>query len=69
MYIPDGVNEPLCGTCLRILTARGRPPWQPDAIARKANLLVMVFRSAHAQGFSSDVCENISEFLVPWWKA
>ena len=70
MYIPDGVCRPLCGReggCLDRFIAGQRPPWQPDAIARRSVSLKRIFRTAKpaAMEASSDL---IAEFLEDWWE-
>ena len=59
MYIPDGVNEPLCGRCLDL----NEPPWYPNnrqravlyfqrAVTSSNDLYSRVF-TLHAESFAA----------------
>ena len=67
LYIPDPFCDPFCGHCLERLCEGQRPPWQPDARGRTAGLLGMIFRPMPPAPLPDSVCENIAEFLEPWY--
>ena len=70
MYIPDGIEQALCGRCLdRIIdherASEGgleelRPRWQPDKRARRASQLYLAKLPAF-------VVANIAAFEVGQW--
>ena len=65
MYIPDGINRPLCGDCIDRLLDGQRPPYQPDNLARCANWLVLVLPAEiDGQRFPPDVFESVAYFLT-----
>ena len=65
LYIPDGIDHGLCPRCIEIITAPGeeepRPPWQPDARARKTALLMKA-------NFPYEVAKQMAEFIHEWWE-
>ena len=69
MYIPDGINHCLCPRCVRILCdgywGEVRPPWQPDARARKTALLMKVM--VGTEFVPEAVANIIAQFIHQWW--
>ena len=71
MYIPDGIGLGLCGRCIdRIIhpqrASEGgleelRPPWQPDARARRASQLYLA-------GIRAIVATLIARFEIEQWE-
>jgi len=64
LYVPDGIDGGFCGRCLGILTAPGeeaKPPWQPDARARKTALLMKA-------GFPEEIAKKMAECIHHWWE-
>ena len=64
-YITDGINHGLCPRCVGILCdgywGDVRPPWQPDARARKTALLMKA-------NFPYEVAKQMAEFIHEWWE-
>ena len=54
----------MCGPCLDRFVWGERPPWQPDAIARRANMLKLAFQP---KGMPVSATENMAEFLEEWF--
>ena len=65
LYIPDAINHGLCSRCVEIIMDAGeeepRPPWQPDARARKAALLMKA-------NFPDEVAKQIAATIHDWWE-
>ena len=70
MYISDGIEAPLCCTCLNrcisdaYTNTATRPPWQPDGITRAQRHLVAIMRSTE---LDDAAWELVATFLVSWW--
>ena len=67
MYIPDPVGHPLCDDCMDEYAVGQRPPWQPDAIARTANMLEAAFRGQRWAD-QREVVDLVASFLKPDWE-
>ena len=68
-YIIDGLMGALCDDCLERWEAGARPPLQPDAIARQALPLRLIFDQTRAPPavvypLPPEVLEAIAFFLV-----
>jgi len=70
-YLADPpAPTPLCEVCwVRCYEDWARPPWQPDALQRQANMLVLVFDVSRsppncAGPLPTNVIEHIAAFLV-----
>ena len=71
LYIPDGIGLGLCGRCIdRIIhhqrASEGgleelRPPWQPDARARRASQLYLA-------GIRAIIATLVARFEIEQWE-
>ena len=68
MYTPDIIGHPLCDDCMYERFVLGqRPPWQPDSIARTANMLEAAFRGQRWAD-QREVVDLVASFLKPDWE-
>ena len=65
MYIPDGLDLPLCDTCLD----RSAPPWWPNELQRWELLVERLFRCQWRGDppIPAAICDRIASFVArPW---
>ena len=69
MYIPDGVDAPLCDRCLQLACDGGGLPWWPNESQRWRLLVERLFRRQlrHNPPILLEVCDLIASFVArPW---
>jgi hypothetical protein len=65
MYIPDGLDRPLCDPCLD----RSAPPWWPNELQRWELLVERLFRCQRRGDppIPAAICDRIASFVArPW---
>ena len=63
-YIIDGLNACLCEICKARCRDGGRPPWQPDGIARTVRWLGLFFDPNRERPASQPLPEEVHELIA-----
>ena len=69
MYIPDGADAPLCGTCLDRFIDEEGPPWWPNELQRWELLVESLFRCQlrREPPIPAAICDRIAAFVASPW--